>query len=246
MAPKISPPFRAWLAKHVDPVNPPESEEDEERELVSLVENSANVLPDADPDDSVAVLGFDIAETEFIADIRDRVDDIRDLRIDTRQAWRRYQRRLEDAEGTDGVDEFNYKAEAKDAKADAQTKQQRFEQLWAEVLEMRRIWRKHQKLKDREDEKERRRFQFSEAQARSVGKAADRLTDHREREEEHRQNIGQELDRAGMDVEINLDDIDKSVAALERANMGDVTGLESEPKTEVETEESDSKPPERH
>lgn len=242
MAPKLNPKFQNWLSKQVSWVDPASVDSSEQEELVSLVEGGSEILPNADPQKGVAVLDFDISEQEFVADIRDRVDDIRELRIETRSAWRRYQRRLEDAEKEDGVDEFNAKAEAKDAKIDAQDKQERFEQLWAEVLRMRQMWRKHQKLKRREDEKSQRRFRFSEAEASAVGKVADRLDDHREREEEHRRDIGKELDRAGSDVEVDFDDIDESVAELERAHMGALSDFETEPDTDREEE---STPPER-
>lgn len=228
MAPKLNPKFRNWLSEQVSWVDPASVDSSEQEELVSLVEGNAEVLPDAEPQKGVAVLDFDISEQEFVADIRDRVADIRELRIETRSAWRRYQSRLHDAEKENGVDEFNAKAEAKDAKIDAQDKQERFEQLWAEVLRMRQMWRKHEKLKRREDEKAQRRFRFSEAQAADVGKVADRLDNHREREEEHRRDIGKELDRAGSDVEVDLDDIDESVAELERAHMGTLSDFEPE------------------
>jgi len=220
MAPKLNPKFQNWLAQHTKWIDPATVDEEQNEELLSIVEGSKSIFDDVDPSDEIAVLDFDISEQEFIEDIEDRLDDIRDLKVDTRQAWRRYQRRLEDAKERDGIDEFNAKAEAKDAKGAAQSKQERFEKLWAEVIRMRQLWRKHQQLKVNKQTESKRRFTFEEAKVGNVAKAMDELSEMREREEEHRQDIGYEIDQAGVTTEVDFEDIEKSVAELEMAEMG--------------------------
>jgi len=165
------------------------------------------------------VLQSDVDRGTLKLDVDTREDDLKNLHVQIRTHWQKYQDWLEKARENSGINETKAKTKAKQAKKAAKDKEQLYKLLWKELDSLKNALRKDEQIQILSGG--RYEVEFGDLSGSAVEKASEQYEESIRRREMTVQQFQQSMDRMDEDVEIDFSDVDKDVAELEMEDMDD-------------------------
>jgi len=193
------------------------------RERLNRMPEEVNV----DAEEEVLNTGYTLKTIKD--DNEKREKDLSRLETEIEHHLERYKELMEKAAELSGITRTSVLSDAKDEKMQAAEKQESHSILLNEYMTLRRAVSKHLAIKTRKGTQNGEyEVSFEEIDTEGMKKAAEEEKVQKQKRQENRRQVEREMDIMSEDVEVDFDDVEKTVSELEQETQPDGYGVENE------------------